>query len=118
VPASILTDEHVHRVFVTTLRSNGFEVVEANDVFGEGTEDDRLLEYCGEGGHVLVTHEKKDFAGGLGAAIDHAGILVYTDANFLRDDPEGAVGTVERILAHFPPDELVDEVVWLDQWRR
>ena len=117
VPASILTDEHVPSVFVTTLRSSGFEVVEANDAFGEGTADERLLAYCEEHGHVLVTHDKKDFAGRLDAAIDHAGIVVYTDANYLRDDPEGAVATVERILTHYPPEELVDEVVWLDQWR-
>ena len=42
---------------------------------------------------------------------------MYTDANFLRDDPEGAVRTLERVLSHYPPDELTNEVVWLDHWR-
>jgi len=46
------TDEHVPSVFVTTLRSNGYDVVRANDIFGEGTEDRELLTYCGEQGCV------------------------------------------------------------------
>ena len=50
--------------------------------------------------------------------MNHAGIVVYTDANYLRDDPEGAVRTLERLLAQYPPEELHDELVWLDQWRR
>jgi len=40
-----LTDEHVPRVFISTLRSNGHDVRRANDVFGEGTDDERLLEF-------------------------------------------------------------------------
>jgi hypothetical protein len=36
----------------------------------------------------------------------------------LRDDPESVVRTLERIFAHYPPDELASELVWLDQWRR
>jgi hypothetical protein len=34
VPSSFVTDEHVPSVFVTTLRSSGHDVIEANDVFG------------------------------------------------------------------------------------
>jgi hypothetical protein len=41
---------------------------------------------------------------------------VYTDTNFLRDDPEGAVRTLERVLSQYPPDELTNEVVWIEQW--
>ena len=37
---SVLTDEHVPSVFVTTLRSNGHEVVEAREAFGEATDDE------------------------------------------------------------------------------
>ena len=59
---SFLTDEHVPRVFITTLRSNGYEVVRAKDVFGEATDDEELLRYAGKNGFVLVTHDKKDFA--------------------------------------------------------
>jgi hypothetical protein len=90
---SVLTDEHVPRVFITTLLSNGYEVVKAKDVFGEATDDERLLQYCGEEGHLLVT-------------------------NYLRDEPEDAVRTLERVFVQYPPDELQNELVWLDQWRQ
>lgn len=115
---SLLTDEHVPSVFVTTLRSHGHEVVEARDALGEATDDESLLRYCAENGHLLVTHDKKDFAGELADATEHAGVVVYTDANYLRDDPESAVRTLERVLSRYPPDELTNELVWLDQWRR
>jgi hypothetical protein len=115
---SVLTDEHVPSVFITTLRSNGHEVVKAKDALGEATEDEHLLRYCGENGHILVTHDRKDFAGDLADAVEHTGIVVYTDVSYLRDDPEGAVRTLERVLSHYPPDELTNELVWLDQWRR
>ena len=61
-----------------TLRSSEHDVIEANDVFGEATDDQRLLRYCGEHGHVLVTHDRTDLAGKLTDTVDHAGIPVYT----------------------------------------
>jgi predicted nuclease of predicted toxin-antitoxin system len=113
---AILTDEHVPRVVITTLRSNGHEVVKANTVFGEATNDAQLLRYCREHEHVLLTHDR-DFAGDLSETIEHAGIVVYSDVNFLRDCPEDAVRALERVFRYYPPEELHDEVVWLDQWQ-
>jgi hypothetical protein len=92
--------------------------VRAREAFGEATNDRRLLEYADEHGHLLITHDKKDFAGRLSDAVEHAGIVVYTDANFLRDDPEGAVRTLDRVFDQYPPGELTNEIVWLDQWHR
>lgn len=112
----VLTDEHVPSVFITTLRSNGHEVVEANEVFGEATDDEALLRYCGENDLILFTHDR-DFAGTLAETVDHAGIVVYTNATYLRDDPEATVRALERVFAHYPPDELRNELVWLDQWQ-
>ena len=65
----------------------------------------------GENGHVLITHDRTDLAGELTDTVDHAGIAVYTDTNFLRDDPEGAVRTLKRVLSQYPPDELTNGVV-------
>ena len=115
---TFLADEHVPRVFVTTLCSNGHDVLEAEATVGASTADKRLLDYCAENGYILLTHDKKDFAGGLQETVTHAGIIVYTDGNYLRDDPEAAVRTLERVLAAYPPDELADALVWLDEWRR
>ena len=112
----VLADEHVPSVFITTLRSNGHEVIEANDVFGEATDDERLLRHAAENDQLLLTHDR-DFTGRLHETIGHAGIVVYTDANFLRDEPESAARRIECVLAHYPPAELHDELVWLDQWR-
>ncbi len=111
------TDEHVPSVFITTLRSNGYDVVRATDVFGQGTDDRRLLEYCSEQDRILITHDKKDFSSTVGEAVTHAGIVIYTDPIFLRRDPETAVRTLDRIFDHYPQKELVNERIWLDQWR-
>lgn len=116
--AAFLTDEHVPRVFVATLRSNGHNVRRATEAFGEETDDETLLRFCAEERRLFITHDKKDFGGELSEEIDHRGVVIYTDPAFLRDDPDAAVRTVERVLAHYPPAELANEVVWLDQWRR
>lgn len=114
---SFCTDEHVPSVFVTTLRSSGYDVVKANDVFGEATTDEKLLEYCTDEGHVFVTNDKKDFSGEIGTHLDHAGIIIYTDPVFLRDSPAKAVRLIERVFEFYPPSELHGERVWLEQWR-
>jgi predicted nuclease of predicted toxin-antitoxin system len=105
-------------VFVTTLRSKGHDVRRAKEEFGEETDDHELLGYCAESNAVLVTHDKKDFAGATEAAHDHDGIVIYMDANFLRDRPEEAVRTLERAFDHYPATERRNEIVWLDQWRK
>lgn len=115
---SLFTDEHVPSVFVTTLRSNGYPVRTATEVFGEGADDRTLLEYCGEHDHVFVTNDKKDFSGELAESVTHAGIVIYTDPVFLRATPGEAVRTLERVFEQYPPDELSGERVWLDQWRQ
>lgn len=114
---AFLTDEHVPRVFVATLRSSGHGVETAKAVFGEATDDEQLLRYCGADDRVLITHDEKDFSGGVAATIDHAGIFIYTDANFLRDEPEAVVRTLERVLEHVPAHALRNQIVWLDEWR-
>jgi len=116
VTVSFCTDEHVPSVFITTLQSGGYEVIKANTIFGEGTDDRRLLEYCAENKHIFVTHDKKDFSGPVSDDVDHAGIVIYTDPLLLRDDPDRVIRTVERILAYYPPEELAGEQIWLDQW--
>lgn len=114
---SFLADEHVPRVFVSTLRSNDYTVKRARDVLGQGTPDAELLEYAGENDLVLITHDKKDFGGELGDKFEHAGLIIYTDPMFLRQRPANAVHTLERVFDHYPADELAGSRVWLDQWR-
>lgn len=113
-----LTDEHVPRVFVRPLRSSGHDVTECRTALGEAAADEAVLAYCASEGRVLITHDKKDFAGDLTRTTDHHGVVIYTDANALRDDPEGAVHVLDRILDHVSDAGLRDTVVWLDEWRR
>lgn len=114
--ASFCTDEHVPSVFITTLRSNGYDVHKANTILGEGTDDRRLLEQCADNDYIFITHDKKDFSGPLSESVDHAGIMIYTNPVLLRDDPDGVVRTIERVLSHYPPAELAGEQLWIDQW--
>lgn len=114
----VCTDEHVPSVFVTTLRSNGYEVIRARDHFGEQTDDRRLLRFCADEDLVLVTHDKKDFSGAVAEEVAHAGIVIYTDATFLRDEPGAAAETLDRVLEYYPRPELRGEKIWLDRWRR
>ena len=113
----VVTDEHVPRVFINTLRSSGHRVSPTKEVLGEATPDRALLEFCGREGQLLVTHDKKDFTGELVERVDHAGIVIYTDQVFLRDDPDGAVRTFDRIVSALPRDAFENEVVWFEQWR-
>ena len=112
-----VTDEHVPRVFVTTLRSNGHDVDRARDRLGEATDDTELLRLTADEGAVLITHDKKDSPARVGESVEHAGIVVYTDPNWLRDDPNDAVRVLERATSYYSKDELHNAVVWLDQWR-
>jgi len=117
VTISFFTDEHVPSVFVTTLRSSGYAVVRANDEFGEETNDKELLEHCAKEGYLYITNDKKDFTRTFSEQIDHAGIIIYTDPLFLRDSPAEAVNLIDRVLEFYPPHELQNERIWLDQWR-
>lgn len=99
-----LTDEHVPRVFITTLRSAGHDVVAAKTVMEEGTDDEQLLRFCADDNRVLITHDKKHFSGPLIETVDHPGVVIYTDANHLRDNPASAVRTLERISTRFLPE--------------
>ncbi|MDZ7746570.1 MAG: DUF5615 family PIN-like protein [Halobacteriales archaeon] len=114
---NVVTDEHVPRVFVSTLRLNGYIVHRANDLLGEATDDDALLQRATEEDAVLVTHDVKDFGGPTAETINHAGIIVYTDANWIRDSPAAAVSALDRVREQYTRKALRDEIVWLDQWR-
>jgi len=117
VTVSFCADEHVPSVFVTMLRSRGYDVILARSVFGERTNDREMLDYCAEQRHVLLTHDRSDFGGRVEAAVDHAGIVIYTDPLHLRDAPSTAADTLERALSYYDQEDLVNEQIWLDRWR-
>lgn len=111
---SILADEHVPRVFVTALRSSGYDVTYAHERHGQETDDVALLADCVETGRLFVTNDR-DFAD-LGEHHDHAGIVIYTDRNRLLDRPLTAVTALDRLVSHYSPADLNGTVEWLDAW--
>lgn len=105
------TDENVPRAFVTALESNGFDVLTAGEERGEHTVDTALLEWADSNDRVLVTNDR-DFVT-LDSEYDHAGIVVYTDQSLAPGEFARAVRRIDRQLK---PDDLRNELVWLDSW--
>jgi hypothetical protein len=111
----ILLDEHVGRVFERVLRERGYDVEQAKDLFGEDTDDAKLVEWCGRNGVVLLSNNAKDFEP-LHANYDHAGILLYYDQKRPDADPEGLARTVDEVFNQYGPEEIENELVELDEW--
>ena len=66
------------RVFVATLRANGYDVVTARDGVGAASPDADLLEYCRANDRILITNDKKDFGQYGSSQQTHSGIVIYT----------------------------------------
>ena len=111
----ILLDEHVGRIFERLLAERGYEVEQAKDRFREETDDLALIQWCHDHNVVLVTHNAKDFEP-LHRDHHHAGILLYSDQHLPDRDPEGLARTVDEIYGQYGPDELANQVVYLDEW--
>lgn len=110
-----LADEHVPRVFTNVLRSNGFDVLTAQEWHGQENVDHRLLEDCASEGIVVLINDR-DFVR-MADENDHAGIVMYTDRRFLVAEPMIAVEAVAEIDRYYSPGEMRNTVEWLDNWR-
>lgn len=111
----ILLDEHVSRVFENVLSQSGYAVEQAKDVFGEGTEDEELLDWCDEKDTLLITNNAVDFVN-LHRSKSHAGILLYRDQDLPDADPEGMARAVKEVVEQYGVKEMEDELVTLDDW--
>ena len=109
-----LADEHVPSLFVSSLRSNGFEVAMAQEVYGHGTADEDLMADCADSGYIVLTHDR-DFVR-LADERDHAGALVYDSPLVLVEDPLAATEAAVRIDDYYDHDEFEGVVEWLDGW--
>jgi hypothetical protein len=111
---AFLADEHVPRVFLTTLRSSGYTVERAQDRYGQRSIDETILDDCRDDGLAVLTNDR-DFVR-LGEERDHAGIVMYTDRNRLLDAPLEGVGAVDRINRYYSPDAISGNIEWLENW--
>lgn len=112
---SFLADEHVPRVFTHSLRSNGFSVTTAQEKYGEESIDQSILQESAAEETVVLTNDR-DFVR-MADDYDHAGIIMYTDRRFLIDQPTTAVEAVARVNRYYSPDEIRNQVEWLENWR-
>lgn len=108
---SFLADEHVSRVFVVELHSNGYDVATVGKDYREGTPDVEHLEQSRVNGRVILSNDS-DFTR-LHENYDHAGIVLYTDqtmpvSEFIRG--------IKRVERYVPEAELRNRIVWLDDW--
>lgn len=108
---SFLADEHVKRVYVTELRSNGYDVAVVDGDYAAGTPDADLLAESHSTNRILLSNDS-DFAV-LDAEYDHAGIILYDDQTMSVTDFIQGINTIER---HVPTDEIQNEIFWLDEW--
>jgi predicted nuclease of predicted toxin-antitoxin system len=113
--ARILLDEHVSRIFENVLSQRGYVVEQAKDRFGEETDDEELLRWCGDNGFLLVTNNAVDFVS-LHRSTSHAGLLLYREQSLPDCDPEGMSRAVEEIIEQYGTDGVRDELVTLDEW--
>jgi predicted nuclease of predicted toxin-antitoxin system len=54
----LLTDENVPGPLIDALRSAGWDILHARDLFGESTDDDVLIEHAARRGRVLVSTDQ------------------------------------------------------------
>lgn len=111
---AFLADEHVPRVFLTTLRSSGYTVERAQDRYGQHSVDETIIDDCRDAGLIVLTNDR-DFVR-LGTERDHSGIVMYTDRNRLLDAPLKAVEAVDRMNRYYSPDSIAGQIEWLDNW--
>lgn len=108
---SVRADEHVRRVYVTSLRSTGYEVEWVDAAYEPGIPDTQHLERSENSGCVILSNDV-DFAR-LHHDYDHAGIILYSDQLL----PISAfVRGIRRIERFIPDETLRQNVVWLDAW--
>jgi len=55
----LLTDTHVRQSIIHALRSSGWEVARAVDLFGERNSDEELLNWAAANGYVLATCDQR-----------------------------------------------------------
>lgn len=125
--ASLYLDHNVSLQIVAPLRSFGHVVLTARDLGRERQPDDAQLLAAVQAGHILITHNRRDFtmlhdawltwAAAFDVALPaHAGILVLDVAPH-----EVLSAAVSGILDATPATDLENGLFWWrrrDGWRR
>lgn len=102
----LLADENVRSAHVSALESAGHDVLRVEDLLEKGAPDTRVRAAGNAEDRVILTYDRKDFAG----TTDHAGVLVADE----RMPPRAVRRAVDRIEGSYPDlDGVVD---FLSDW--
>jgi len=105
-----VADEHVPSAVINALRSKGYNVLHAPEVYAQGDDDPELLQNCAEDGRVLLTNDR-DFVR-LADEKEHSGVIIYTDQ---KRPPREVLRAVIRIDDAYSGN-LKNRTVWLGGW--
>lgn len=115
---SVFTDNHVRQQIVEALRSRGWDVVRAIDVFPPGTNDDDLIAYSAQQGRVFLTNDDGIHAiAHRWLAEGRAFRMVYWKAKLLWDMSDGdVVRALESIATK--PDAFAYSIEYIHKPKR
>ncbi len=108
-------DEDVHHLIAQALRLRGWTALTTHEAARVGSTDMEQLQFAIASGHAILTYNVADFPRLHYELIrndeHHAGIIVGT-----QEDPAANARTLLRLVSVFSADDLVDQLVFLNNW--
>ena len=102
----LLADENCRPAHVSALDSAGHDVKRVGDLLQKGASDGAVLAAGRDTGRIVVTYDRKDFAG----VTDHVGVFIADEGMAPRDVRRA----VERVDRAYP--SLDNVVEFLADW--
>jgi predicted nuclease of predicted toxin-antitoxin system len=96
----LCVDENVRRTVPTILQQEGYDVVRVQDALELGDNDERIVEFCREGGRIILTNDDDFFEFN-----SHPGVFFLDEQ---RASPRTVVTAIQRIERLVP--DLTDQV--------
>ena len=108
-------DEDVHHLIAQALRLRGWTALTTVEAGRQGSFDLEQLHFATASGYTMLTYNVADFPRLhyelIRTGKHHTGIIVAT-----QDDPAANARTLLRLVSVFSADELVDQLVFLNNW--
>ena len=91
-----LGNEHISPVFINHAQEEGFDISDATEVHGEGTNDlEDFIQYC-RGNNIVIITNDEDFQDFHSQGYDHDGILFVKNPAKLKSNPSDCVKGLEK----------------------
>ena len=113
--AAIYLDHNVDPQLAADLKTEGYDVVFADEIGMAGALDEEHLRFAAANGRAIVSHDLRDFQvladNWAERGLSHAGIVL------VHQPPRVPYGELRRrmlaLLNRRTAEELVDQIVWL-----